>query len=141
GEVHPKVLKALDVKGPVMAFTVFPERVPVPKVRTTTRPALALNDLQAVERDFAFVVDAGVEALALVNAAQGADKALIESVRVFDEFSGAKAEAQMGAGKKSLAISVRLQPTEKTLTEKEIEAVAASIVEKVGKATGGVLRG
>ena len=75
-----------------------------------------------------------------MNAALGADKALIESVRVFDQFTGDKAEAQMGAGKKSLAISVRLQPVDKTLTEKEIEAIAATIVEKVGKATGGVLR-
>ncbi len=141
GEVHPKVLTALDVKGPAVAFTVFPERVPYPKTKTATRPALALNDLQAVERDFAFVVDAGVEALNVVNAAAGADKALIDSVRVFDEFSGAKAEAQMGAGKKSLAISVRLQPTDKTLTEKEIEAVAAAIIDKVARATGGVLRG
>ncbi len=140
GEVHPKVLKALDVKGPAVAFTVFPERVPFPKTRSATRPALVLSGLQAVERDFAFVVDQDVEALTLVNAAAGADKALIESVRVFDEFSGAKAEAQMGAGKKSLAISVRLQPVDKTLTEKEIEAIAATIVEKVGKATGGVLR-
>jgi phenylalanyl-tRNA synthetase beta chain len=52
----------------------------------------------------------GIEAQAVVQAAQGADKALIESVRVFDEFAGPKAEAQMGAGRKSLAISVRLQP-------------------------------
>ncbi len=141
GELHPKVLREMDVKGPAMAFTIWPEEVPMPRNATATRPALAASDLQPVERDFAFVVDARVEALALLNAAQGADKALIESVRVFDEFSGEKAEAQMGAGKKSLAISVRLQPVEKTLTEAEIEAVAARIVEKVGKATGGVLRG
>ncbi len=141
GEVHPKVLKALDVKGPAVAFTVLLENAPQPRSRTTTRPALELHPLQAVERDFAFVVDSRVEALALVNAAQGADKALIEGVSVFDEFSGPKAEAQMGAGKKSLAISVRLQPKEKTLTDEEIEAVSAKIVEKVGKATGGTLRG
>ncbi len=141
GEVHPKVLKAMDVKGPAMAFTVHLAAVPHPKVKTTTRPALALSDLQAVERDFAFVVDTGVEALTLVNAALGADKALIERVAVFDQFSGDKAEAQMGAGKKSLAITVRLQPRGATLTEAEIEAVSARIVEKVGKATGGVLRG
>jgi hypothetical protein len=121
GEVHPKVLKALDVKGPAVAFTVLLENAPQPRSRTTTRPALELHPLQAVERDFAFVVDARVEALALVNAAQGADKALIEGVSVFDEFAGPKAEAQMGAGKKSLAISVRLQPKEKTLTDEEIE--------------------
>ena len=75
-----------------------------------------------------------------VNAALGADKVLIESVRVFDQFSGDKAEAQIGAGKKSLALTVRLQPSDKTLTEAEIEAVAAKIVDKVNKATGGTLR-
>jgi len=141
GELHPKVLRALDVKGPAVALTIRLAAVPFPKVRTPTRPALSVSDLQAVERDFAFVVDARVEALTLVNAAQGADKALIDSVRVFDQFAGPAAEAQMGAGKKSLAITVRLQPRDKTLTEAEIEAVAAKIVEKVTKATGGTLRG
>ena len=141
GEVHPRVLAAMDVKGPAVAFTVLVANVPQPKVKTPTRPALAISDLQAVERDFAFVVDAQVEALTAVNAAQGADKALIESVRVFDQFTGDKAEAQMGAGKKSIALTVRLQPGEKTLTDAEIEAVSAKIVEKVAKATGGVLRG
>ena len=140
GEVHPRVLAALDVKGPAVAFTVLVANVPQPKVKTPTRPALAISDLQAVDRDFAFVVDAGVEALTAVNAAQGADKALIESVRVFDQFTGDKAEAQMGAGKKSIALTVRLQPTAATLTEAEIEAVSAKIVEKVTKATGGTLR-
>ncbi len=141
GELHPKVLREMDVKGPAVAFKVFPEWVPFPKNTTTTRPALDISDLQAVERDFAFVVNADVEALTLVNAAQGADKALIERVTVFDEFTGAKAEAQMGAGKKSLAISVRLQPRDKTLTEKDIEAVAEKVIDKVAKATGGILRG
>ncbi len=141
GEVHPRVLAAMDVKGPAVAFTILIGNVPLPKVKTPTRPALAISDLQAVERDFAFVVDTGVEALTLVNAAIGADKALITDVRVFDQFTGDKAAAQMGAGKKSLAIAVRLQPTEQTLTEAEIEAVSARIIEKVAKATGGVLRG
>lgn len=141
GELHPKVLAEMDVKGPAMGFTIWPGEVPMPRKASATRPALALNDLQAVERDFAFVVDAEVEALTLVNAAAGADKALIEQVSVFDEFKGERAEAQMGVGKKSLAISVRLQPTDKTLTDAEIEAVATKVIEKVGKATGGVLRG
>ncbi|MFN3280879.1 MAG: phenylalanine--tRNA ligase subunit beta, partial [Tabrizicola sp.] len=140
GEVHPRVLRAMDVKGPAVAFTILIANIPAPKVKTPTRPALAISDLQAVERDFAFVVDAKVEALTAVNAAQGADKALIESVRVFDQFTGEKAEAQMGAGKKSIALTVRLQPQDKTLTEAEIEAVSAKIIEKVTKATGGTLR-
>ena len=141
GEVHPKVLAEMGVKGPAMAFTVLVANVPYPKVKTPTRPALSISDLQAVDRDFAFVVDKGVEVLTAVNAAQGADKALIESVRVFDQFTGEKAEAQMGAGKKSIALTVRLQPVDKTLTEAEIEAVSAKIIEKVAKATGGALRG
>ena len=140
GEVHPKVLRALDVKGPAVAFTIHIPNVPLPKSTVTTRPALNASSLQPVERDFAFVVDKGVEALTLVNAAAGADKALIDSVRVFDQFTGEKAEAQMGAGKKSIAITARLQPRDKTLTDAEIEAVSAKIVEKVAKATGGVLR-
>ncbi|MDJ0630432.1 MAG: phenylalanine--tRNA ligase subunit beta [Rhodobacter sp.] len=137
GELHPRVLREMDVKGPAMAFTIWPAEVPEPRTSAATRAALQARDLQAVERDFAFVVDAGVEALTLVNAAAGADKVLIEGVRVFDEFIG----GAVGEGKKSLAITVRLQPTEKTLTDEEIEAVSARIVEKVGKATGGTLRG
>lgn len=137
GELHPKVLREMDVKGPAMAFTIWPEEVPMPRSKTATRPALHLQDLQAVERDFAFVLDGDVAALDVVNAAAGAEKGLIESVRVFDEFVG----GSLGAGKKSLAITVRMQPVDRTLTEAEIEAVGAKIVEKVGKATGGVLRG
>ncbi|WP_170562526.1 phenylalanine--tRNA ligase subunit beta [Ruegeria atlantica] len=137
GELHPRVLQAMDIKGPAMAFTIWPEEVPLPRKSGATRAALELRDLQAVERDFAFVVDEGVEALTLVNAAAGADKALIEDVRVFDEFIG----GSLGEGKKSLAITVRLQPTDATLKEKDIEAVAEKIIAKVTKATGGVLRG
>lgn len=141
GEVHPKVLAEMGVKGPAVAFTIMVANIPYPKVRIPTRPALTISDLQAVDRDFAFVVDASVEALTAVNAALGADKTLIDSVRVFDQFTGEKAEAQMGAGKKSIALTVRLQPTDKTLTDADIEAVSAKVIEKVTKATGGTLRG
>jgi len=137
GEVHPKVLAAMDVKGPVMAFTLWPDQVPQPRKSGATRPALQVSDLQAVERDFAFVVDAEVEALTLVNAAMGADKALIDEVRVFDEFIG----GALGEGKKSLGITVRIQPKDATLKDKDIEAVGAKVIEKVTKATGGTLRG
>ena len=140
GELHPRVLKALDVKGPAVGFTIMPDAIPAPRKSGTTRPALAISDLQAVERDFAFVVDADVAADALVRAAQGADKQLIQAVSVFDVFDGDKAAAQMGEGKKSIAIAVRLQPTQTTLTDKDIEAVSDKVVTAVGKATGGILR-
>lgn len=137
GEVHPRVLDAMDVKGPAMAFTIWPTEVPMPRKSGATRPALEISDLQAVERDFAFVVDAQVEALTLVNAAMGADKTLIEDVRVFDEFIG----GSLGDGKKSLALTVRMQPVTETLKDKDIDAVSAKVIEKVSKATGAVLRG
>ena len=136
GEIHPKVLAALDVKGPVVAFTIHIKNIPIPKSKLATRPALSISDLQAVERDFAFVVKNSVEATTLVNAAKGADKALIEDAWIFDEFSG----GSLGQGLKSLAVTVRMQPKEATLKDAEIEAVATKIVEKVAKATGGTLR-
>ncbi len=140
GEIHPRILAALDVRGPAVGFAVRLAAAPFPRSRSTTRPALDTSDLQAVERDFAFVLDAGVEAQAVLAAAQGADRALIGSVAVFDEFAGPRAEAQMGAGKKSLAITVRLEPRARTLTEAEIDAVGSKVVDKVAQATGGVLR-
>jgi phenylalanyl-tRNA synthetase beta chain len=141
GELHPRLLRAYDLKGPVVAFTVLLENPPLPKARKTARQALTISSLQPLERDFAFVVKSEVEAQALVNAALGADKALITGVSVFDEFTGPKAEAQLGAGKKSLAISVRLQPVERTLTDEDLEALSRKVIEKVMKATGGALRG
>ena len=137
GEIHPKILTALNVKGPVVGFVLFPAEIPLPKKVTANRGAASIPDLQAVERDFAFVMDTTVDALTAVNAAAGADKALIDGVRIFDEFIG----GSLGEGKKSLAMTVRLQPSDATLKDADIEAVSAKIIEKVTKATGGVLRG
>ncbi len=134
GELHPKVLAAMGVKGPAVAFTLFLENAPFPKAKTKTRPALVISDFQAVERDFAFVVDADVEVESLLKAANGAHKKLIDAVKLFDVF-------QMDDNKKSVAISVRIQPTAGTLTDKEIDAISAQVIAKVTKATGGVLRG
>ncbi len=137
GEIHPRILREMDVKGPAVGFTIWPQAVPAKKAKGASRGAVVMADLQAVERDFAFVVDADVAAMDLMNAARGADKALIEDVRLFDQFIG----GSLGEGKKSLAITVRMQPSEKTLTDEDIAGVAAKVVEKVTKATGGVLRG
>lgn len=136
GEINPKVLRALDVKGPVVAFEVYPDAVPQPKAKSAARPLLALSAFQPIERDFAFVVDAGVAAAEVVKAARGAEKILIEEVRVFDVFEG----ASLGEGKKSLAVTVILQPTENTLTDEEIEAISQKVVQAVEKSTGGTLR-
>jgi len=139
GEVHPRVLRRLELKGPAAAFEVFLGRVPAPRASKAggkAKPHLTLSPFQPVVRDFAFVVDEGVAADALLRAAAGADKALISGVALFDVYRGKGIED----GKKSLAVAVTLQPMEKTLTDPEIEAVSQKIVDKVVKATGGVLR-
>jgi len=97
---------------------------------------LELSALQPVERDFAFVVERGVKAADIVRAAQSADRKLVEAVTVFDVYEG----QGIAAGKKSIAIAVTLQPREKTMTDEEIDAVAARIVAEVTKRTGGTLR-
>lgn len=136
GELHPKVLKALDLKGPAVGFEVFLDRLPLPRSKGTARPLLNASPFQPVERDFAFVVDAKVAADKLLKAAKGADKALITEVKLFDVFSG----GSLGVDQKSVAFSVTLQPKDKTLTDQEIEQAAAKVVAAVNKATGGVLR-
>lgn len=138
GEIHPNVLAAFDVRGPVVAFEVMLDAVPVPKKKSgPARPLLALSAFQPVERDFAFVVDADVQAEAVLRAARGAEKKLISDVELFDLYEG----EHVGEGRKSVAIAVTLQPTEATLTDAEIDAVSGKITAAVEKATGGALRG
>jgi phenylalanyl-tRNA synthetase beta chain len=138
GELHPGALDSLGAEGPLVGLEVLLDRVPEPKAKPTrAKPALELSPFQPVERDFAFIVDRTVKAGDIVRAAQGVDRKLITSIAVFDVYEGAGVDP----GKKSIAIAVTLQPREKTLTDQEIEAVAAKIVAEVGKRTGGALRG
>ncbi len=137
GELHPRTLEALRADGPLIAFEVILDRIPEAKQKPTrARPPLELSPFQPVSRDFAFIVDRGVRAGDIVRAAQGVDKKLISGVTVFDVYEG----KGIDDGKKSIAIAVTIQPREKTLTDQEIEAVAARIVAEVTKKTGGVLR-
>lgn len=137
GEIHPRVLRAMDHGAPLAAFEVFLDAVPARKARPLgSRPPLRLSPLQPVERDFAFVVGEDVPAARVVAAARGADPALIAAVQVFDVFAG----ESLGAGRKSLAITVTIQPTERTLTEADLEALSSRIAQSVETATGGILR-
>jgi phenylalanyl-tRNA synthetase beta chain len=137
GELNPRALEALDAEGPLVAFEVILEKIPEPKARATrARPVLELSQFQPVARDFAFVVDRTVKAADILRAMQSVDRNLITNVTVFDVYEGEGIEP----GKKSIAITVTLQPREKTMTEAEIDMVAAKIVAEVGKRTGGVLR-
>ena len=137
GELHPRVLEALKADGPLVGFEIILDRIPDAKAKPTrAKPLLELSAFQPVSRDFAFIVDRKVAAGDIVRSAQGIDKKLITSVTVFDVYEG----KGIDDGKKSIAIAVTLQPREKTLTDQEIDAVAAKIVAEVTKKTGGVLR-
>ena len=136
GEIHPAVLKALDVAGPVYGFEITLEAIPEPKKKSVkTRPAFSPSALMPLTRDFAFLVEKAKAAGDLVKAAVGADKALITAARVFDVYEG----PGVPDGFKSVAIEVVVQPREATLTEAEIEALSAKVVSAAEKA-GGKLR-
>ncbi len=138
GEFHPMTLELLDVVGPLCGFEILLEAVPEPRRKATrSKGALHLSALQAVKRDFAFVVGKDVQAATVLRAAKGADKKMISDVQIFDVFEG----ESLGTGNKSLAIEVTLQPTDKSLTDEDIDAIASKVVENVSKSTGGVLRG
>ncbi|MDN3568073.1 phenylalanine--tRNA ligase subunit beta [Paeniroseomonas aquatica] len=134
GEIHPKVRAALDLAGPAVGFEVFLDAIPEPKRRKKGAPDLPA--FQPLRRDFAFLIDAGVTAEAVLRAARGAERTLVTEVAVFDRYAGEK----LPEGKVSLGVQVTLQPREATLTDAEIEAVAAKVVAAVAKATGAVLR-
>jgi phenylalanyl-tRNA synthetase beta chain len=138
GQLHPDALEALDAEGPIVAFEIILDAVPAPKARPTkTKPKLDRSDFMPVERDLAFVVDAGVLAGDIVKAAESAERSLVAKVGVFDVYQG----QGMPEGKKSIAVHVILQPRERTLTDAEIDAAMSKIVAEVSRRTGAALRG
>jgi phenylalanyl-tRNA synthetase beta chain len=137
GEIHPAIARHYDLAGAVAMFEIDIEAVPLPRARAGRQRALLKpSPFQAVSRDFAFVVDRAVAAEAVARAARDADKALIGAVAVFDLYEG----TGLPDGAKSVAIAVELQPTERTLTDADLEAVSAKIIAAVERATHGKLR-
>ena len=141
GELHPKVTSAARLRSTVYAFSVFIDRIPQPRRRIRARPALDARPLQAVERDFAFLLDEKVEAATVIAAVRSSKfRNCFSEVEVFDEFSGPKASDQFGQGRKSLAISITLQPGDNPFRDAELESISADVVRLVEEKTGGVLR-
>jgi phenylalanyl-tRNA synthetase beta chain len=136
GALHPRVLKALDADGPMLAFEIILDSVPEPRGKGgKARGAADLPNLMPLSRDFAFLMDEAKAVGDLTRAVVGADKTLIAEVRVFDVYRG----QGVPEGQMSVAIEVEIQPRAATLTEAEIEALTAKIVAAAGKA-GGTLR-
>jgi len=138
GEFHPRTLEMLDVDGPVAGFEIILDDLPAPRAKPTkVKPKLELSDFMPLERDFAFIVDRSVKSADILRAVQAAEKVLISGLNVFDIYEG----AGIPEGRKSVGVTVTLQPREKTLTDAEIEEVAGRIVAEVTKKTGATLRG
>ncbi len=132
GELHPRVAKELDAPAGTVAAEIYLDAIPAPRTSEHARSAYTPPVLQAVTRDFAFVVPSELAADALVRAVKGADKALITGARIFDRYEG-----EQGL---SLAIEVTLQPDEKSFTDAEISEVSSKIVAAAEK-LGATLRG
>ncbi len=136
GEIHPGVLAAMKRDEKYAGFEVFLAHLPAPKKKGPRKELLKPSPFQPLSRDFAFVVDEGMETEKIVRAVKSVDKALIVHVEIFDVYTGKGVEP----GKKSIAIGVTIQPFEKTLTDDEITALCQKITDSVVKQTGGVLR-
>jgi phenylalanyl-tRNA synthetase beta chain len=135
GTLHPGLSAKLDIPAGAVAFEIFLDAIPEPKRRKKAAPVLP--PFQPIRRDFAFLVPAATPADALIRAAKGAERNLVTGVALFDRYAG----KGVPEGQVSLAIAVTIQPTDKTLTEQELDAVSDKIIAAVAKATGGSLRG
>ncbi len=136
GEIHPRVLRAMDVKGAIVGMEVYLAVLPPKRKKSSARPLLTTSNFQPIERDFAFLVDRSVAASDVLRAATAADKQLIVGCSLFDVYEG----QGVPDGQKSLAISITIQPRERSLTDAELESLGERVVQQVAKATGGVLR-
>ncbi|MEZ5690679.1 MAG: phenylalanine--tRNA ligase subunit beta [Rickettsiales bacterium] len=138
GEINPIINRDFDFdsKERIAAFEVFLENIPQARNNTTTKPVLKLSDYQTVERDFAFTIDDSVSSDVVIKEIGKADKNLINNVEIFDIYSG----KGIAENKKSVAVKVSLQPTDKTLSEQEIAKVSDDIIKAAEKGFGGVLR-
>ena len=134
GEIHPAILKKFGIKTTVVGFEIYMDNLPAVKAKAPKK--LQASSLMALTRDFAFVMDQDVPAEKVLNAVRSVNKELITDISVFDVYQGEK----LPEGKKQLAIKVVIQPTEKTLTDAEIEILCTQIVNFVSKNTGAVLR-
>ena len=135
GELHPATLKAFDLDGPVVAAEIFLDSLPQKRGSGQMRAAYDPPPLQAVKRDFAFLVPLDMPADQLLRAVRGADKAAITGATLFDVFTG----QGVPEGQKSLAVEVTLQPGEKSFTDEELKAVSDRVVAAAAK-LGATLR-
>ena len=137
GELHPSITKKFGLKQRAYAFEVFLDNIPLPRnTQGKARKKLELSPLQSVDKDLAFVVDKKVKAIDIITTAKTADRNTITDVRLFDIYQG----ENLPEDKKSVAITVTYQPTDKSFTDKELEILMQKVIVAVENKCGGKLR-
>ncbi len=138
GEIHPAITKNLDFKDKrIFGFEIFLKNIPEPnkKIRQIKKSFQA-SDYQKSERDFAFVIDKIFKIGTLEKIIKEVDSDLIQKVSTFDVYEG----ENIPKDKKSVAINVTLQATDKTLTEKDLDQISKKIIQIVSEKTGATIR-
>jgi len=137
GEIHPLILKKFGIKQRVVAFEVYLDNIPLPRVTAgKSKKKLELSQFQPVDKDLAFVLDKTVPAAEVLAAAKTADRENIADVRIFDLYEG----DNLPEGKKSLALTVTFQPKAATYSDQDIETLMQKVIVAVGKKCNAVLR-
>jgi phenylalanyl-tRNA synthetase beta chain len=138
GEIHPNILKGLDIKSEsLVGFEIFLDNLKLPKkTLNDQKPKFIISDFQKSERDFAFVVNKDVKAQDLINVISNVDKDLISNIQVFDVYEG----ENIPENQKSIAISVTIQSSKKTLNDNDLESINNLIIKTVENKTGAKIR-
>ena len=138
GEIHPNILKKIDIKTEsLVGFEIFLDNLKLPKkTLNDQKTKFEVSDYQKSERDFAFIVAKEVKAQDLINAVSSVDQKLISNIKVFDVYEG----ENIPENQKSIAISVTIQSTEKTLNDNDLENINNLIIKTVESKTGAKIR-
>ena len=138
GEIHPNILKKIDIKTEsLVGFEIFIDNLKLPKKTLNDQKSkFTISDYQKSERDFAFVVNKNVNAQDLINAVSSVDQNLVSNIKVFDVYEG----NNIPENQKSIAISVTIQSSEKTLNDNDLERINKSIIDTVENKTGAKIR-
>ena len=137
GELHPQICGDYDLPAGAVGFELWLDNIPLPRHKGPAKPLLKLSSLQPVTRDFAFIVDETVPAQSLIDAIRRASRDVVTDISVFDVYQGRGIED----GRKSVALTVTLQPKDATFSESDLIALSDQITATVGKNCGAVLRG
>jgi len=138
GEIHPNIIKKLDLKTEALiGFEIFIDNLKMTRKSLNDRKSkFEVSDYQKSERDFAFIVDKNFSSQDLVEVIYRVDKNLIKEVKIFDVYQG----ENIPEDKKSIAINVTIQSTEKTLEEKDLDLLSKTIIDSVENKTGAKIR-